>query len=355
MRFIPSVLAVLLVVSIVSAGFAAPAGDAEIFSSSGRGITGTYVSFSLNDDLSKLPLYLAGPDMSGEQVVNSVELLGTPLFSSISFTAMGNVTLKQAGRSFVLDGTGGELEIHDNPSGIIIFNAYTEGRLELTADEGISLKVENNTVILDRQGTIGRLFLNSGGANITGRTIALDLQNGSKVIFRALPYLEYSGDESAIMSSILSGRIAGELYISREGGLVRDDYSAYDATDARTSMVSAEKIGVAVTGAQGSRIILVHIPEGMMESPGAVKIDGKDPAAAPSLSQMLDYSGSPNAYFIARNGNYSSILIYLSETGGHTISIRESPASGISAGDYLTMGIGTSIVVLAALLLYRKN
>ncbi len=354
MRFIPSIMALLLVMSIVSAGFALPAGDTDVFSSSGPSITGTYVSFSLNDDLRDLPLYLAGPNMSGEEIVTSVALLETPLFSSISFSAMGNVTLKQMGKSFVLDGTGGKLEIHDNPSGILIFNAHTEGRLDLTANENLSLKVENNTVLLDRQGTIGRLFLSSGGVNISGRSITLSLQNNSQMIFRALPYMNYSGDESAIMSSVLSGKIAGELYISREGDLVKDDYSAYGAMDAQTSMVSTEKIGVAITGTEGGKIILVHVPNWMVK-PGAVKIDGKEPAAAPSLSQMLDYSGSPNAYFILQSGNYSSVLVYLSEPGGHTISIRESSASSISAGDYLTMSIGASIVVLAALLLYRKN
>jgi len=355
MRIIPSIMAVLLVICIVFSGFALPAMDTDIFSSSESGISGTYVSFSLNDDLRDLPLYLAGPNMSGEAIVLSFASIGTPLFSSIAFSTIGNVTLEQMGNSFILDGTGGQLEIHDNPSSTLIFNAHTEGRLDLTANENISLKIENNTVLLDRHGTIGRLFLSSGGVNISGRTITLSLQNNSQMVLRTLPYLEYTGDESAIMSSVLSGKITGELYISREGDLVKDDYSAYGSMAAQTSMVSAEKIGVAITGNEGGNIILIHVPKGMMAGPTTVKIDGKEPAAAPSLSQMLSYSGSPNAYFIMQSGNYSSVLVYLSEPGGHTVSIRESATSSLSVGDYLTMSIGASIVALATLLLYRKN
>jgi|GEM_PF-6589013 len=352
MRFI-SIMAILLVISAVSPGFAAPLQESSSFSS-GSVMAGAYVSFSLNSDLQGLPMYMAGPDMSGELLITSISLIGTPLFSYLSSSDIGNVTLKEKGSSFVLEGTGGELEIHDNPSGIIIFNAYREGTLEIEVDKDINPKIENNTVILEHQGTIGRVFLTSGALNISSNRISLSLQNGSRMIFRAFSYMNYSDDEAAIMSSILSGKLAGEFYINRDGELVRDDYSAYGAMDSRTSMVSDEKIGISTNGSAEGRIILVHIPDSMLKA-GTVIIDGKEAVSAPSLSQILHYSGGPNAYFVQHEGNYSSVLVYLSGPGEHTLSIRESPNFGLSAGDYLTMSIGASIVVLAALLLFRKT
>ena len=355
MRYISFLLTLLLLLTMISPpALATENTDLNAFSSTDYSMNGEYISFSLNDDLRDLPLYLAGPDMSSDDVVTSLYLMGTPLFSSISFSAMGNVTLEQLGNSFVLDGTGGRLEIHDNPSGTLIFNAHNEGRLDLTTDKGISLRVENNTVLLDRQGTLGRLFISSGTISVSGQTITLSLENNSRAAFRALPYLEYSGGEAAVMSSILSGKISGELYISREADLVKDDYSEFGSTTARTSMVRSDRIGAAANAGNGGKIILIHIPTSMMKETGAVIIDGKEPAAAPSLSQMLDYSGSPNAYYVQHSGNYSTVMVYLSESGGHTIDIKEKSDSTLSAGDYLTMSVGASFVVLAALLLYRR-
>lgn len=351
MRFV-SIMAILLVISTVSSAFAAPLQNSSF--SSGPVTAGRYVSFSLNSDLQGLPMYMAGPNMSGEKLIDSFSLMGTPLFSYISSSNIGNVTIKQKGSSFVLEGTGGELAIHDNPSGIIIFDAYREGSLEISVDKDLDLKVENNTVILNRQGEIGRVFLTSGALNISSNRISVSLQSGSRMIFRAFSYMNYSDDEAAIMSSILSGKVAGEFYINRDGELVRDDYSAYGAMEARTSMVSDDKIGISATGGAEGGIILVHIPDSLLKA-GTVIIDGKEAATAPSLSQILHYSGGPNAYFILHEGNYTSVLIYLSGPGEHTVSIRESPNFGLSAGDYLTISIGASIVVLAALLLFRKN
>ena len=355
MRSITFLLGAMVLLTVFAPSIPGAEMDRGVFSSTDTGISGQYTSFSLNDDLGGLPLYMVGPNMSGRDLITSFSLLNNRIFSDVSFSAIGNVTMEQVGNSFVLDGTGGRLEIHDNPSGIMVFDSYSSGELELTAAEGISLRVENNTVLLDRQGTAGYIFVTGGGINISGNTALISLDSGSKTVFRAFPYLTYTGEESAVMSSVLAGKIAGELYISREGDLVRDDYSAFDAGAAQTSMVRSDRIGVAVKAGSGGKIVLIHIPSDMMSEVGRITIDGKEPAEAPSLSQMLDYSGAPNAQYVQRTGNYSTVMVYLSEAGEHTIDIKESSGSALSVGDYLTMSVGASFVVLAALLLYRRT
>ncbi len=356
MRFTPWLLALmLLITTLAPPAHALNPDNNTVFSSTASEVSGEFASFSLNDDLAGLPLYLSGPNMSRGNLLTAFSIEGSPIFSAISFSAMGNTTLEQVGRSFVLDGDGGRLEIHDTPSGTIIFNSDSGGELSITAADGVSARIENNTVIIGRDGTLGWLFTDSGSINITGQTILISLDSGSKAVFRALPHLRYDANEAEIASFILSGKIAGELYITREGDLVKDDYSRYGTATAQTSMVGKDRTGVAVNEGSGGKIVLIHIPENIMEEVGSVTVDGKDPAAAPSLTQMLAYSGAPDAYYIYKGSNDTTVMVYLSEVGEHTVSIKESGGFSPTAGDYLTVTIGASFVVLAALLLYRKT
>ncbi len=336
------------------------------FTQSGGNYNGKYVSFQY----------------SGGSILKYT-LSNTTIFDSISTVGSTLSQIKAEGSVVTLmdkqDGANIELEIHDNPDGLMKFTAENTANVSFTLSTGIRANVNQSAVDLTG---VNASIVSVGEEGNVSFTLSANILSASlshaKIMFKAVPVGARTEQEQELENRVVEGVTQGKI-----GAVVNiDKNNSHDevsldmvnasVTDVRDNTVS---VNVSSELPQG-KTILLRVNNSILKaaSPGDIRVlfDGIEIQQADNYTDVMNPTDKPK-YLIVIGAKDVEALVSIPKFSEHQIIITTAgaatatPTTAVSTAPTtaaptttprapgFTAALGMVSIIAFAVLYRRKN
>jgi hypothetical protein len=328
-------------------------------------VNGTFVSFTYDNETGVIGSFNLKTGSGPVEVFTSI---------SISGLVAGNVI--SHGSLLVITGTDLQVIVHDNPTGMIhvITNSSIPEITYRLSSDFIVTAVQNefsncslNSKAMLSDGNISGVVASGAGAltygNDSGAWIKITDET-EMAMARFAPAFNNNSNkhDDQILDAIKDNRLGAEMSL-----VCGDKGVSFDATeyhpDITMNIIDGRKgfvqLEISSSVHQG-RAVLISLDQQSMIGDMRVLIDGNAVRQANNSAEVLYADGdraSDACYFITKEGNTSSVTLYVPSFSTHSIVIESSlPTPDITTpvGAAVVAG-AAALTIVAALLLFRKK
>ena len=151
----------------------------------------------------------------------------------------------------------GHLNIHETPSTVVEFEAYSNNGMRFELADGTGAIVSGDAIIVGRQDASGEfIMLGAATATIGEGEVLFDIPSGSKIIFRTDQSQDY-----AIGGAVAGGHVAAEMYLTDAGWTIGEDVVSFDDVELYTVSASEEVVQVQAIGSAYNKAIVLHVDQ----------------------------------------------------------------------------------------------
>jgi hypothetical protein len=203
----------------------------------------------------------------------------------------------------------------------------------------------SSTIYLAGQGTISVV---PGG--VLGNVSA-----GSRMLFRANP-----GQDSFVATSVAQGKVAGEIFTTYTESQLVDGAIAFDQVSMRTIQATNDTYSAGLSGTVLSgKVFIINVDRGVLPKLDAgkmvVQVDGSSAKASESLASILYETGPSARHFIAADGDWLQVYVYVPSVSGEASITLKPVEGGIGLDEIASAMAAVVLVCVAAVALYKRE
>jgi hypothetical protein len=247
--------------------------------------------------------------------------------------------------------------MHRIPTGAMEIRLVDSNDVYFDLPSGMSALAANEAGVVVGNGKVSStIFLAGEGtlAAVPGGILA-NASAGSRLLFRANP-----GQDSFVASSIAEGKVAGEIFATSSASNVVEDTLAFENVDIGTIVTTNDTYTATATGSLASgRVFILNVDRAVL--PGidsgkmSVEVGDADAKASDSLASILYESGAKPRYFVAGDGDWLQVHVFVPSLEGET-SITFGPAESPFGLDEIAGAMAAVVLVcVAAVALYKRE
>ncbi|MFG1518883.1 MAG: hypothetical protein AAE977_00200 [Thermoplasmataceae archaeon] len=261
---------------------------------------------------------------------------------TINFTlATGITATKFSPRGISSSFTGSELATNSNAF------TYQAGGISGNVNAG------SHGVYLSGNGFRGFLLLSQGELNVNGQVVSISTSELAHVAFVAPPGLQGSrnSDLNAVADGIIHGKVATQVVLTSENGVVNSQNMNYNASVNLTLINAASgRVNLAVSSSTHSGTsIAVFVPNTVISNSSkiVVKFDSTT-VSAQTVNLVINSTDSLNATYstVSVSGGFV-VIVHIPHFSNHTIEITSAQTNSTSTiGSFLSSSTGLAIVGL---------
>ncbi|MFH0816241.1 MAG: hypothetical protein V1934_05445 [Methanobacteriota archaeon] len=254
-------------------------------------------------------------------------------------------------------GTDVQFVIHRIPTGAIEFTFSGANAAFFDLPVGMSALASSESGVVVGNGRVSStLFLAGPGtlAALPGGILAT-VEEGSRILFRANP-----GQDSFVASSIAQGRVAGEVFATSSASNIMEDTIAFSDVGIGTIVTTNDTYTASVSGSISSgKVVIINVDRTVLPKLNAgdmrVEVGGSKAKVSDSLASILYETGSKPKYFVAADGDWLQVHVYVPGTSGETTITFEPAGSPFGLDEIASAMAAVVLVCVAGVALYRRE
>jgi len=280
------------------------------------------------------------------------------VFDRIGFAQFANDRpLDDGETSAAYQGTDVQFIIHRIPTGAMEFSFSGANEAFFDLPVGMSaLASSENGIVIGNGRVSSTLFLAGPGTleAVPGGVLAT-VTEGSRLLFRGNP-----GQDSFVASSIALGKVAGEVFATSSTSNIVEDTIAFSDISIGTVVATNDTYSASVSGSLPTgKVIIINVDRTVLPKLDAgdmrVDVGGSKAKASDSLASILYETGSKPKYFVAADGDWLQIHVYVPATNGETTITFEPSESPFGLDEIASAMAAVVLVSVAAVALYRRE
>ncbi len=281
--------------------------DRMMFSQSGNNYSGKYVSFQYSNGS-----------------ITDYTLGGKPVFESISVDGFNPGSINADGSEIRFADERIELELHDNPDGLIKISAEENTSVAFTLYAGIGASVIQDTARLTG---ITASIMKVGGERNVGFTLSGNILNATldhaKIIFRATPAQTDKEKEleDSVDKGVSEGKIGAVVHVDRADS---SDVVTLSQVNVSVGNVESKTVSIDLSSDQpGSKTVMLSINNDILGAvnPADVKVllDGNEIQQADNYSDIMKEDKAK--YLIVIGAKDVEALVSIPKFSEHQITV----------------------------------
>lgn len=281
------------------------------------------------------------------------------VFDRVGLAAFANDRpLNDGETSASYQGTDVQFVIHRIPTGAmeISFSGDNEAFFDLPS--GMSaLEAGDGGVVVGDGEISSTLFLAGAGTleAVPGGVLA-DVSDGSRLLFRANP-----GQDSFVASGIAQGKVAGEVFATSTATSVVEDTITFFDVEIGTIVTTNDTYTSSVSGSLTTgKVIIFNVDRAVLpkldSSEMRVEVGGAGAKESESLASIFYETGEKPKYFVAGDGDWLQVHVYVPSFGGDT-AVTFEPSENPFGLDEIAGAMAAVVMVCFAtvFVFYRRD